>query len=132
MSASQKPNQLRVLICGSRDWTDEDLVLRRLKTLKGDRHPEEVTVIHGACKGADHIAGLVAQSLGFRVVAVPADWKKYGKAAVPIRNRKMLELDPHYVIAFHDDLDSSRGTKDMVNAALDAGLMVEVLGKTKV
>ena len=48
----------------------------------------------------------------------PADWKKYGKSAGPIRNREMLKMDPDIVLIFHDDPKNSKGTKDCVKALL--------------
>jgi hypothetical protein len=49
------------------------------------------------------------------VIAMPADWANHGKAAGPIRNRKMLDLKPDLVLAFHADLTNSKGTKDCSN-----------------
>ena len=47
------------------------------------------------------------------------------RAAGPIRNQRMLvEGKPDLVIAFHDDLESSRGTKDMIKRSLKAGIRV--------
>lgn len=44
----------------------------------------------------------------------------------PIRNQKMLDDNPDIdiVIAFHSDLENSRGTKDMVNRARKKGIKV--------
>lgn len=51
----------------------------------------------------------------------PADWKRYGMAAGPIRNRRMLkEGKPDIVIAFA----GGRGTADMVRQAKAAGVPV--------
>lgn len=56
----------------------------------------------------------------------PADWQKYNKAAGPVRNGEMLKLHPdiNLVLAFHDDIDSSRGTADMVARAQKADIEV--------
>lgn len=59
--------------------------------------------------------------LGFEVAACPADWKKHGKAAGPIRNQSMLtEHKPDLVIAF--PLGESKGTRDMIRKAKAAGI----------
>ena len=64
-----------------------------------------------------------------RVLAFPADWDKYHKAAGHIRNQQMLtEGKPTLVLAFHHDLARSKGTKDMVRRALKAGLAVYLNG----
>mgnify|MGYP001570460813 CR=1 FL=1 len=114
---------MRVLVCGSRDWTDPEPILRELRALP----PGEVVVIHGAAQGADTIAGVAARHLQFRVEVYPADWKRYGRAAGPIRNRQMLLVGrPDVVLAFHRDIDASSGTKDMVRQARRAGVPVRV------
>ena len=65
--------------------------------------------------------------MGVPVEVYPADWTRYGKPAGPIRNRQMLnEGKPDMVIAFHDDLSVSVGTKDMVDIANAAGLPVRL------
>ncbi len=112
----------RVLVCGSRYWTDKLLIETELLT-----YQTPITVIHGGCRGADSIAGSIAHELGFQVLTVPAKWEKYGFAAGPIRNREMLLLSPDIVIAFHEDLESSKGTKHMVSLAQAAGIKVQLV-----
>lgn len=55
---------MRVLICGDRDWSDVEAIRNRLVEL-----PPGSTVIHGAARGADSIAGRLAESMGFEVIA---------------------------------------------------------------
>lgn len=112
---------VRVLICGSRDWTKEDSIRDLIERL-----PADAVVIHGAAKGADEIADRLARARGLRVEAYPADWRQHGKAAGPIRNQRMIdEGKPDAVEAFV--LPSSRGTWDMVRRAKKAGVMVIVV-----
>lgn len=109
---------MRVLICGDRNWDNIEAVDSVISIL-----PSNAVVIHGACRGADSIAGEVAELYNLKVEEYPADWDEYGRAAGPIRNRQMLkEGKPDVVIAFHEDLSKSKGTKDMVNAAKKAGI----------
>lgn len=103
---------MKVLITGDRKWADWEVMYETLAQL-----PEDTTLIHGAAKGADTIGGKCAEQLGFEVVVVPAQWEKYGRAAGPIRNCQMLDMDPDFVIAFHDDLENSKGTKHCVTEA---------------
>lgn len=82
-------------------------------------------VIEGESRGADQLAREVAESEGIPVLPFPAQWSKYDRAAGPIRNQRMLEEGkPDFVIVFHDDLEHSKGTKDMVQRAIKAGLQV--------
>lgn len=113
----------RVLVCGSRDWSNVAAVRCVLAKL-----PVGTVVIHGDCRGADKIAGSIATKLGLDVIAFPADWDVAGPAAGPMRNQRMIdEGKPTYVIAFHADIDSSKGTKDMIRRARAEKLPVEIV-----
>lgn len=115
---------MKILACGDRNWTDAALVRHYLAQIGGG---EDVTLIHGDCRGADVIAAHAAESLGWKVIAFPADWNKHGRRAGPIRNVEMLKQQPDLVIAFHDNLDASRGTAHMVRIAREAGVRVRVV-----
>lgn len=87
----------------------------------------EVTVIHGAAKGADSIAGEVAAELGFTVIACPPDWKRYGRAAGLVCNKQMLqEYQPQLVLAFVVDWSKSPGTRQMVGLTRKARVPTRV------
>jgi hypothetical protein len=84
-------------------------------------------VIEGEAKGADRLAGIVADELGIPVMKFPAQWGLYGKAAGPIRNQQMLdEGKPDEVWVFHDSLSTSKGSKDMAERATKAGFRVKL------
>jgi hypothetical protein len=121
--------KMRVLVCGGRNWRDIIAIERELKKL-----PKDTLIIHGAARGADTLAKFVAEKIGLKVIndgkGFPAQWKIYGKAAGPIRNQQMLdEGKPDLVLAFHENISESRGTKDMVNRARGAGVKVEIFQK---
>lgn len=121
---------MRALICGSRTWDKPipiDMVVGGLAAVYG---PSNVTVIHGAARGADSMAASAAHRHGVGCEDYPANWDGHGKAAGPKRNQKMLEVGkPEVVFAFTDDLATSRGTADMVRRARAAGLPVYVIGR---
>lgn len=123
---------MRVLICGSRTWTKPiptDVVVGGLASVYGATN---VTVIHGAAKGADSMAASAAHRHGVDCEDYPADWDTHGKAAGAIRNQRMLdEGRPDVVFAFTDDLAASKGTADMVRRARKAGLPVYVIGRAE-
>jgi hypothetical protein len=89
--------------------------------------PKNTTIIHGDARGADSLAGGLAKLLGMFVIPVTAKWDIYGKAAGPIRNRQMLALGPDLVLAFHNDIENSLGTKNMVTIARKQGVFTEVI-----
>ena len=49
-------------------------------------------LLHGGARGADRTIGRAAHQLGWPVEVLPADWRRHGRAAGPIRNRELLEL----------------------------------------
>lgn len=102
----------KILVFGSRDWNDKTIVEDVLWRLKLDGISE---VVHGACRGADAIAGEIARKFEMPVSEYPADWKRLGSKAGPIRNQLMLNSNPgiSFAVAFHDDLAGSRGSLDM-------------------
>ena len=55
----------------------------------------------------------------------PANWAAYHKAAGPKRNLEMLQMGkPDLVVFYHDDLDNSSGTINMMEIADRAGIPV--------
>lgn len=113
---------MKVIVCGDRNWRDADLICDRLSKL-----PKDTIVIQGGANGADFWGKYIAERLGLEVKSFLPNWGQYGKAAGPIRNRRMLQEKPDLVLAFHDSLKDSKGTKDMVNAARKAGVTVEII-----
>ncbi len=112
---------MKVLVCGGRNYGNRERIRDVLSKL-----PPDTTIIHGDARGADTIAGEEAHALGFEVIAVPAQWRVHGRAAGPIRNRVMLAMNPSRVLAFHDDILNSKGTRDCVLEARRRGIPVEL------
>lgn len=110
---------MRLLVCGDRNWRLYDIVRDTIKDLAPD------IVIQGEARGADSMARDAAKELGIGVVSFPAKWDIYGKAAGLIRNQQMLDKGkPDKVLAFHTNINMSKGTKDMVLRANREGLPV--------
>lgn len=109
----------RVIVCGSRKWTDRDQIAHRLSEL-----PSDTIVVHGGAKGADSIAGHEALKLGFLVECHPALWDEEGRGAGFIRNERMAKLGADLCLAFWDG--RSRGTADMVDRAEKHGIPLEL------
>jgi len=113
---------MKVLVCGGRTFSDKELLFAVL-----DEEHEKYnfdTLIHGGAKGADMLAHKWCCRNGIIEVCYPANWSKYGPAAGPIRNKKMLEEGkPDLVIAF----PGGRGTANMVSLAKQAGIKVKVV-----
>ena len=129
-----------ILVTGDRNWDDIELMWDVLSL-----YDTTTTLVHGYASGADSIAHVIGLELGFVVVPCPAHWRHntpkwvevYGRcdigcehvsgaAAGAIRNRYMLRTHrPRRVLAFHNDLSQSKGTRDMVNISRLAGIHTE-------
>jgi hypothetical protein len=113
---------VRLVITGDREWDDYDYIYGVLST-----YPKDTEVIHGDCRGADRIADRVAKELfSTPPRPFPADWDRLGNSAGPTRNRAMLDEQPHEVLAFHDNILRSKGTKNCVNEANRRGIKVTI------
>ena len=79
-----------VIDAGGRDlvWPKERIASALLQRSGG--RPVHL-LLHGGARGADRSIRRAAQQLGWRVEALAADWRRYGRSAGPIRNRLLLE-----------------------------------------
>lgn len=85
---------------------------------------EPVEVISGCAKGADKLGEKFAKRFDLSLIRMPADWKRYGKAAGMIRNKAMAE-DATHVILFWDGISS--GTRNMAELAKKMNLVTEII-----
>lgn len=116
----------RVLICGDRNWTNYEVIIKALSEVQQAEGVE--LVIEGAANGADTLGKNAALQLGIPVAEYPALWGKHGRSAGPIRNTQMLkEGKPTLVLAFHPFIENSKGTKHMVEIAMKAGVPVKII-----
>jgi hypothetical protein len=127
--------ELRVLVTGAQQVTpvEAEYVRKKLRQLfireimrrpLGDGSYRTLVIIQGRCPvgGVDRIAELWAKKQeGARNSSYPADWRKYGKAAGPIRNTQMVkEARADRCLAFPGI--RSRGTWDCLEKAAKAGI----------
>lgn len=114
---------LKILVTGSRDWTDFQKVQREIfRALYETKTPyTEAALIHGDCPtGADAIADRYGRETGMHVLPFPADWNRWGKSAGFVRNAEMVNLDPDICLAFIRN--GSRGASMTANLAEKAGI----------
>lgn len=110
---------MRILVTGARDWDDVGEIYTQLFPYMCVGN----VLVHGGCPtGADAIANKIWREKGLAVEVYPAEWKMYGRAAGPIRNKLMVDSKPDLVLAFR--FVESRGTKNCVMLARKANLRV--------
>ena len=133
---------MKILVCGSRLWTNRKAILRELgKFPKGTilvtGGNGEVDLDGNVTSGADLLAEDVGRQLGFEIRVYQADWMKYSKAAGPIRNREMIAKEHpdkdgapiNHGIAFSRAFIPSvcKGTLDCCSVMETAGIFVRRL-----
>lgn len=118
----------RIIIAGTRTFDDYALLRKTMCNLFGHVPPSQMEVMSGHClTGADHYGEVFAKRNGIRLTLFPADWKKYGKAAGPVRNRQMAEYaaPDGYCVIFWDG--KSRGSRNMIAEAKKAGVKTVIV-----
>jgi hypothetical protein len=124
------------LVCGGRDFNDVELFETTMSELVQEEKGPPSTIVHGAARGADSMAGTWAKENRVRVLPFPAAWNDLNAPGARIkigpygpynanagfdRNQKMIdEGKPNLVVAF----PGHGGTADMVARARKANVRV--------
>lgn len=117
----------RILVTGSRDWTDRETIDRALWLAWTDLGASRDTVlVQGECHlgGADLIAKDIWESHGLPIESHPAQFGPGGRVLGPERNARMVALGADLCLAF--PLPSSRGTRNCMRLAREAGIPVRI------
>jgi len=113
---------MRILVCGSQEYNDRETIKKELVKRN------VIHVINGGARGADALAVSIARELKVGWETHMADWGIFGKAAGPIRNKRMLDRGkPDIVLAFFAG-KRTPGTQNMVKQAKKAGVPVVEFG----
>ena len=115
----------RVVIAGGRTFDDYTLLESScLFYLQNKLKTHKVVIVSGHASGADSLGERFATEHGLECELHPADWKRHGRAAGPIRNKEMAECSDA-LIAFWDG--KSKGTRSMIELAKRNGLDVKTV-----
>lgn len=126
----------RLLVTGSRNWTDRDVIDRALADVWHEwGRPSDAVLVVGRCRdGADAIAEEIWAARGLPVEPHPARWNYYGKQAGFRRNSHMVNLGADLCLAFiapcikhgcpEPALHGSHGARDCGDKATEAGIDV--------
>lgn len=122
---------MKVIVCGSRDWSDDKVIEREFKKL-----PPGTVILHGAgTSGVDFIADKLAMKYGFQIRRYPINEESHGKSAASMRNSKMIRNEHisgspiSLGLVFTSDLNRSRDVKDCVERARKAGIKMNVISE---
>ena len=129
---------MRVLVTGSREFTDIGLVHQALLEVTAGNHGPH-TLVHGAARGADTLAAVAADKLGWTIEPHPAQWKVHDmdcpawhhdrdlptcRRAGHRRNEEMVDLGADVVCAFYKRGAANKGTAGCVKVAGEAGIAI--------
>lgn len=117
-------SQKRILVTGSRDWTDKQTIATALaEAWDALGRPRDAVLVQGECHlgGADQIAAEIWRGWDFPVESHPAEFRN-GRLLGPERNAHMVSLGADLCLAF--PLPSSRGTRNCMRLAREAGIPV--------
>jgi hypothetical protein len=146
-SSGTAPTATRILVTGSRDWLDADVIHAALKQAWAELCPpyrdahgvftrDVPTLVDGACPtGADLIAHVFARRAGWRTERHPAEWWRHDPEcprwhanemrchrAGYRRNAEMVKLGADICLAFIKD--ASPGATQTATLAARAGMPV--------
>ncbi len=111
---------MKLAIVGGRDYKDFDTLKKTIYRYffgKEENNKDLFlfdTIVSGAASGVDSLSARFAIENGINLVEFPADWEKWGKAAGPIRNEKIIEVSD-VVLAIWDG--KSPGTRSSIDIA---------------
>lgn len=124
---------MRIIIAGSREFNDYDLLLNSclkiINQLKDDGYNTTrglVEIVSGNARGADKLGERFAEQFNLKVKRFIPDWNGLGKRAGYVRNGDMAKYAKEdeeigVLIAFWN---GSKGTKHMIDLANKEGLKV--------
>ena len=113
---------MKTIIAGCRHLTDYNLVV---EAMEGCPWVDQITeVVSGKAPGIDTLGERWAKENGIPVTPFPANWKKHGRAAGPIRNGEMALYADALVAVWNG---KSTGTRDMIAKARLKNLLWSVM-----
>lgn len=131
MHVIDTPMSLRgqaVLVTGSREWTDEGFIYRRMALYR-----RGTVLFHGAARGADTIAANIGRALGFQVIG-HSYFSDLGQSGGHYRNKLLVTVlctyrDFEFSVAVEGfPLPGGSGTQNCLRQAREALLPTYELG----
>lgn len=113
---------IKLLIAGSRDFLDYDLLCKHCDSFIKSNEVEEI--VSGGARGADYLGELYSKSKNIKLTVFNAEWRKYGKSAGYRRNVHMGNYCDKALI-FWDG--KSKGTKHMIELLKSLGKDFQII-----
>lgn len=115
-------NHEKILVCGSRSFSDYDLLNATLDRLT--MRFIRIVVLSGAAEGADTLGEKWAHSWWWSVLRYHPDYQTHGKKAPLVRNSEMVDYATR-AVCFWDG--KSTGTADTIEKAKRKGIPTKII-----
>ena len=103
---------IKIIIAGSREFDDYQMLHDKLKHLTRNHNNTELEIVSGTARGADQLGERYAEQYDIKLTKFPADWTQFGKSAGYKRNTQMA----HYAdVAVVFQVNNSRGSQHMID-----------------
>lgn len=106
---------MKLIIAGSRNVPETDEMIDRLENFLftfAMNSGNISEVVSGCASGGDTLGELWAERNNIPIKKFPANWKKYGRAAGPIRNKEMGNYADMAAVVWDGE---SNGSRHMIN-----------------
>lgn len=114
-----------IVIAGSRYFENYNKAEKFISDcLELENINEPILFLTGGCRGADSLGEKYALDHGFELKIIKAEWKRFGKPAGPIRNKKLAKEGDIFICFWNK---SSRGTKSLIDYALELNKTVYIM-----
>lgn len=112
---------MKTIVAGPRDFMSYGPVVKAIFKSRF----KITELFSGTAKGVDNCGEVWARSMGVPIRLFPPNWKQYGDAAGPMRNR-LMATQAEALIALKYRDNPSRGTASMINIARELGLKIYI------
>ena len=116
---------MKLIVAGSRTIPKEKALDKLMDSAKVIAMSGFNEIVSGGCRGVDEAGEAFAEYYDLKLTIMEAEWGKWGKAAGPIRNRKMAEYADALFVIWDG---KSSGSKNMIKAMeeLDKEIFQEI------
>jgi hypothetical protein len=115
---------MKLGIVGCLDFADYEKLCSEVDSFLEEIGEPCLAVVSGGAKGADTLGRKYAEEHGLEMIEHLPEWKKYGRAAGPIRNKLIVD-DADAVIAFWDNQD--KGTQSTINLTKKSSKRIKIV-----
>jgi hypothetical protein len=115
-------------IVGSTTIKDKQAVFKFISDFIRDYDDKKIVFVSGGAKGVDSFAEKFASINNIDMIVILPDWKKYGKAAGPVRNNEIVKLSDLLLAVVDKDYG---GSWDSIKKAQKKNIPVKIINIAK-